>query len=306
MSRDPTLSPIHVALASDDRGTIGLAVAVHSLLRHTPRPVYVWIIEDSISPGTQRRLEACWSTASNLAGVRFFPIRNLPIKLPHWWGTNQWPIASAARFQLAELLPAAARRCIYIDIDVLVGTDVGVLFDQDMRGLPLGMTDGFMNSESDRQYILGIGLDPGYYGNAGVLLMDLEAWRRENAGARLIEHAKSMKPAGLWFFDQDILNSYFKGRFLLLDGRWNTRDAARSPEGLIQHFAGKPKPWQMAPHEMEHIGLTAWARARADTGFEPAPPSVGSAISRRLGNGVSWVQRQVRKRLGGRSSSSAE
>ena len=110
----------------------------------------------------------------------------------------------------------------------------------------------------------------------------------------------------LWFFDQDILNSYFKGRFLLLDGRWNTRDAARSPEGLIQHFAGKPKPWQMAPHEMELIGLTAWARARADTGFEPAPPSIGSAVSRRLGNGVSWVQRQVRKRLGGRSSSSAK
>jgi lipopolysaccharide biosynthesis glycosyltransferase len=101
--------------------------------------VYPWIIEDSISRASQRRLEACWSTATNLAGVQFFPIRNLPIKLPPWWGTNQWPIASAARFQLAELLPAFVRRCIYIDIDVLVSTDVGVLFDQDMGGLPLGM-----------------------------------------------------------------------------------------------------------------------------------------------------------------------
>jgi lipopolysaccharide biosynthesis glycosyltransferase len=297
MTETANPSAVHVALASDDRGTVGLAVAVHSLLQHCSRPVCVWIIEDGISRAVQRRLEASWKTARNLARVRFFPMRDLPIRLPDWWGTNNWPLASAARFQLAEMLPPDVRRCIYVDIDVLVGTDVAVLFDHDMQGFPLGMVDGFMKHEADGKYIRSIGLDPGYYGNAGVLLMDIEAWRRENAGARLIEHARTMGPAGLWFFDQDILNSYFKGRFQLLDGRWNKRDAALPPDGLIQHLAGSPKPWQMSPAEMKHVGHLAWERARVETGFKPAPPSVRLAISRRMRNGIGWMQRQVRKRI---------
>jgi lipopolysaccharide biosynthesis glycosyltransferase len=270
---------------------------VHSLLQHCSRPVCVWIVEDGISRATQRRLEASWKPARNLAHVRFFSMHELPMRLPVWWGTNQWPRAAIARFQLAEILPPEVRRCIYIDIDVLVGTDVAVLFDQDMEGCPVAMVDGFMKSEQDRKYIASIGLDPIYYGNSGVLLMDIEAWRRENTGARLIEHARTMGPAGLWFFDQDILNSYFKGRFQLLDGRWNTRDVAVPPDGLIQHFAGTPKPWRMSSAEMKHVGLIAWERARVQNGFKPAPTSVRLEISRRVGNGVGWIQRQVRKRV---------
>jgi lipopolysaccharide biosynthesis glycosyltransferase len=293
-AQTPNGLPINVALASDDRGTVGLAVAVHSLLRHTKRLVNVWIIEEGIDFATRRRLEASWSDLPNLKTVTFIGHTDLPIKVPSWWATNSWPLASCYRFQLAEVLPPTVHRCVYLDIDVLVGTDIGILYDLDMQGFPVAMVDGYMKVEADRQYIISIGLDPEHYGNPGVMLMDINAWRSENHTIGLINHARSMR-ADLWFFDQDMINSYFKDRFLLLDGRWNKRDAAATPHGIIQHFAGNPKPWQMAPNESTLAGLVAWHQARAENSFEPTPSSLLRRLRRRIDVRVAWLQRQLRR-----------
>ena len=294
-SNDPRLSPIHVCLASDDRGTVGLAVAVHSVLLHTARPVHVWIVQDGIDAATQERLEAVWSACSNLAQLHFFDQRDLPLDIPSWWARKSWPLASCSRFQLAEILPAEVHRCIYLDIDVLVGTDLGVLYDHDMQGLPIAFVPNYDQHPLDREYVLSIDLVPEHYGNTGVLLMDLDAWRREGAGRGLMEIGRSMRP-DLWFFDQDMLNTYFKGRALLLDRRWNFRDAGVPPDGRIQHFAGRPKPWQTQADQATDIGMVAWHRARAATGFVPTEPSTLVRAKRRVTVGVAWLNRQMRRR----------
>jgi lipopolysaccharide biosynthesis glycosyltransferase len=179
---------------------------------------------------------------------------------------------------------------------VLIGTDVGVLYDLDMQGFPIAMVDGLMKVEADRQYIISLGLNPNHYGNPGVMLMDLDAWRRKHHATRLIDHARTMRP-DLWFFDQDMLNDYFKDQFLLLEWRWNARDAALSPEGIIQHFAGKPKPWEMLPHQATLAGLIAWHRARAENDFESTPPSLANRVKRRFDVGIARIQRQFRRRI---------
>jgi lipopolysaccharide biosynthesis glycosyltransferase len=293
---EPAASPVNVAFSSDERGTVGLAVAVQSLLRHTKRSVNVWIIEDGIGEDTQKRLRASWRGADELAQIRFVSRSELPIKVPTWWGTNDWPRAACYRFQLSEVLPQTVARCIYLDIDVLVGTDVGDLYDLDMQGFPIAMVDGLMKVEADRKYIISLGMDPNHYGNSGVILMDLDAWRRENHATRLIDHARSMRP-DLWFFDQDVLNDYFKDQFLLLEWRWNARDAALSPEGIIQHFAGAPKPWDMNPDQVTLTGLIAWHRARAENEFESVPPSLAKRIKRRIDVQVARIQRRLRRNL---------
>ena len=291
---EPGASPVNVAFSCDDRGTEGLVVAVHSLLRHTKRAVNVWIIEDGIDVNAQNRLRASWRGADELAQIHFLSRRELPIKVPTWWGTKDWPLASCYRFQLSEVLPKTVPRCVYLDIDVLVGTDVGILYDLDMQGFPIAMVDGLMKVEADRQYIIGLGLDPNHYGNPGVMLMDLDAWRRENHATRLIDHARTMRP-DLWFFDQDMLNDYFKNQFLLLEWRWNARDAALSPAGIIQHFAGKPKPWEMSAHQATLTGLIAWHRARAESNFDSAPQSLAKRIKRRFDVGLARIQRRLRR-----------
>jgi len=283
--------PIHLALASDDRGTTGLAVAVWSALRSTARPIHVWVIEDRIPRVAQDRLVAAWRRARADAEITFIPQSSLPLELPTWWTRSKWPLSSAARFQLAEILPAAVGRCIYLDIDVLVGTDLAELFELDLQGRPLGMALNSEMPEFDRAYVGGLGLDPDRYGNAGVLLIDVDAWRAEHAAKGLIDTGRRLPP-DVWFFDQDMLNSYFKDRFLPLEARWNFRDAGVAPDGRIQHFAGSPKPWNIERSAASNPGLQAWHAACREVGYSPPKRSRWSHLKQRVSLKVAQIQRR--------------
>jgi lipopolysaccharide biosynthesis glycosyltransferase len=261
---------IPVAFASDAQGVEGLAVTGFSALETSSRPLHFWIIEDRIPAAAQRALEALWRQRPAYAGATFVPMASLPLPMPSRWIRKDWPLTSAARFQLAEVLPASARRCIYLDIDILVGTDLAELYGQDLAGEPIGMVPNTRMGDNVREYLRGMDLDPDRYCNAGVLLIDLEAWRREGAGAGLIACGLALPPT-IWFFDQDMLNTYFKGRCRLLDERWNLRDAAAAPAGNILHFAGRAKPWSIARADVVHAGHLAWYQARDRSGFKARP-----------------------------------
>ena len=276
-----TAEPIHLAFASDDVAVEGLAVAVLTAVERTTRRVYVWIVQEGIDARTQRRLRDAWAHLEMLAGVTFIPQASLPLPMPGWWARQRWPLLSAARFQLPLLLPAEARRCIYLDIDIVVGADVGELYDVDLHGAPLGMVLNTGMTESVRTYITTLGVVPDEYCNAGVMLIDLEAWRRENAAHHLIEHGRAMRP-DIWFFDQDMLNTYFRGRCCFLESRWNHRDAGVEAHGVIQHLAGRPKPWQTRAEDVMAPGLLGWHRALARSGFVAPRPRLHSRLRKRL------------------------
>ena len=273
----------------------GLAVTVHSALQHSKRPMHVWIVQEGIDSLTQGRLFASWNGFSNLAGAHFIDMRGLPIKLPQWWARSRWPMSAASRFQLPLLMPAEVHRCIYLDIDILVGADLGELYDIDMAGDPVAMTPATeLSSDENRAYIVSLGLNPETYCNSGVLLMDFDAWRTERASDALIELGRGMRP-DLWFFDQDMLNTYFKDRCLLLDARWNYRDATASNEGRVQHFVGSPKPWQTEAGASDAAGLIAWHRTRAANKFQALPATATFRLSRLWRLAVARLQRTVLK-----------
>src|SRR5690606_21013428 len=50
------------------------------------------------------------------------------------------------------------------------------------------------------------------------------------------------------YYDQDLLNLVFKGRWLKLSWRWNTINARATHEAFdpaILHYTGKTKPWDV-------------------------------------------------------------
>jgi len=265
----PPASPaehLHIALASDERGAEGVLVAAYSAIRRASRPVQVWIIEDGMQPGTQRQLVENWRKLPKFAGAVFHSLRKLPLKFPSWWSHGRWPMSSCARFQLAEILPAGVNRCLYLDYDTITGTDIAELMDMDLKGQPVAMVPNFRMAEEVCGYVRTMGLDPEAYCNAGVMVIDVETWRQEHLAAALIEHGSAMSPQ-IWFFDQDMLNSFFRGRCLLLEERWNLRDAAADVQGNIIHFAGAAKPWNVARSGAVR-GYVAWQDERDGLDFQ--------------------------------------
>jgi lipopolysaccharide biosynthesis glycosyltransferase len=119
-----------------------------------------------------------------------------------------------------------------------------------------------------RSHLASLGIDDAArYFNAGVLVVNLDQWRRERATDNLVRFVTSRE--ALSWFDQDALNSVFAGRWKPLHPRWNAmnslwtwpdlaadifgtaavREATSNP-GIL-HFEGPSlsKPWHyLCPH----------------------------------------------------------
>jgi lipopolysaccharide biosynthesis glycosyltransferase len=164
-----------------------------------------------------------------------------------------------------------------------------------------------------------LGLSPqAAYFNAGVMLVDLGGWRREDLSARLLACLDKHREHVRWW-DQYALNVVLAGRWGPLDLRWNQGSHAfiypswqESPldretyvrlreDPYIVHFTTRFKPWRpLCPHPwskqfFECVDRTQWA------GWRPPRMQVIWAhlktSERRLRHGRIWLQNQARQWL---------
>jgi lipopolysaccharide biosynthesis glycosyltransferase len=176
-----------------------------------------------------------------------------------------------ARLMIPELLSREYGRILYLDGDMIALADIAELFDSDLDGMPLGASpDPFFAAETDRKRIDYVRNELGteHYIMSGMLLMDTEAFRRQELSRKLMEAARSRS----WpWHDQDVLNCVLAGQIRLLSPAWNScvlgEGSHRLPEDIRQamnsprifHYAGSgAKPWQQAfPPRAELFWQTA-------------------------------------------------
>ena len=151
---------------------------------------------------------------------------------------NTWPIitrATYARIYIPEVLPDV-ERALYLDCDVLARRNVGELFHAEMNGywalaspdvqapfVPFGVPNWHAagRSAGDLNF------------NAGVLLMDLDAWRREGLTESLLRYLTDGRH--LRAQDQEAINAVLGCRIGEMDPRWN-QQAEIFWEGIQYHY----------------------------------------------------------------------
>lgn len=147
------------------------------------------------------------------------------------------------RLIICNLLPQDVAYVAYLDLDILVLDDIRKLFDQhSLEDKLLGAVidpwvserdhteikhiEGKENNESllyftyksDPDKILTI--TKTRYFNAGVLLLNLAEWRKQNISQKCLDLASTIN---LCSHDQDVLNIACEGQVELLDISWNTQ-----------------------------------------------------------------------------------
>jgi lipopolysaccharide biosynthesis glycosyltransferase len=247
---------LDVVYCVDDAFVLGAIVSAVSVARVLSSPVRFHVIDGGLTASGELRLR---EALARLGDVTVYPV---PGRL-ELVGANRWySSASLGRLHLSQIIPHSVDRIVYLDADTLVLSDLAELSAVDLGpgGLGavvdpwaptrrLGLSDGRLERAE-----VGAAA-PGYF-NAGVLVVDMVAWRAANISERAIdmyrEHA-----AGLRSLDQDVLNILFAGRWTALSRRWNKLIAhpgetyhgeARlafllSREGII-HYSGPTKPWK--------------------------------------------------------------
>ena len=245
------------------------AAALQSMLEHTsPQNNYdVVILHNDLTQDDRMRLSYLGAGRSNVS-VRFFNPEPL---FDDYTLYESDAITKETYYRL--IIPDHFPRydkILYLDSDLVVLADVAQLYRTELNGNYIaGAIDichaGNVNGFSDEMLA--------YYKqfkfrniyaliNAGVLLIDTAAMRRDFSAAYLLEFAQQ---GNFRFQDQDLLNILCEGKILYLDSSWNffgdpddsyrgySRSFAPKPylENYLRaknnirilHFAGREKPW---------------------------------------------------------------
>ncbi|MGN0821936.1 MAG: glycosyltransferase family 8 protein, partial [Akkermansia sp.] len=126
------------------------------------------------------------------------------------------PVTAMLKLDIAGIIPDE-KRMLYIDGDAIVKGDLSDLFYTDLEGAPIGAVRD-IGGEHKLKYGERIGVNQ--YFNTGVLLIDLELFRREGAYTKMLERQRNA-PEEWLCHDQDNINTFFNGRIKELECRYN-------------------------------------------------------------------------------------
>lgn len=273
-----------------------LATMLRSLANNlgAGRSVVAHIIYEALSSATRARLQA--SVPEDRLHIRWTPVghvelASLPAPIRVY---DHISPASYFRLLLPDLLPGELDRVIYLDCDLIILGDIGVLWhisidDYYAAAVPELTADSrLVSSPQGIRLWRELGLPPDLEQfNSGVLLINLGKWRDECIKQRCLVYLAQAADWLRWH-DQEALNVIFAGDWLRLNARWNltmrylvnTSPETNQPPCII-HYHSDEKPWHadypFAYREvfLDYLDQTAWA------GWRPLRPPL--AHIRRFG-----------------------
>lgn len=151
------------------------------------------------------------------------------------------------RLFIASLFPQYDK-VIYLDCDLVVLGDVSELYNIELSDNILGAApeEFVQNTKEFREYAkVALGVDPDKYVNAGVLLMNLKQFRKNEIEEKFIRLITEYD-FDLLDPDQAYLNYLCDGKIYIIPNGWNKEPMPIPCEGKknIVHYALYKKPWQ--------------------------------------------------------------
>jgi len=200
------------------------------------------LVNDHISTLNLQRIKQCISDyETHLTIIDINAILKVGVSLP--LDRSTFPLNVYVRLLIPSFLPEEVSKAIYLDVDMIVRKDLSTLWN-----LPLG--DHMIGGVPDRSGTisspwggisnyeeLGLNGEEKYF-NSGLLLINVEEWRKTNLSEQLI---KCISENGRFanFPDQYGLNVIFAGKWLEIDKRWNTYSHDEELDPFIIHFIGR-------------------------------------------------------------------
>ncbi len=255
---------IKVVLAADDNYAQHLGVTMVSILENhlSTQKIEFHILDNDISSVNIQKIKLIGQKYK----VDLFFYFVSASDLDNYPKPNYLPRSAYLRILIPELLPVDINKVLYLDTDVVVLGDILELYNQALEGFSLGAVRDIMADE-----ILRIHFDKKVrnYFNSGVLLINLQNWRRlmltEKVKEFILLRGKEIIRA-----DQDILNSLFINDWLPLNKRFNSDLKRGNPNKKIEdntivlHYSDKVKPWQYVfygksqKYYLKYLKMTPW------------------------------------------------
>ena len=250
---------MNIAICIDNNFIMQAGVLVTSII-HTNKnsPVTVFVFSESLNDTSKEKLLAITNnTKVNLVfnKIDLASLPPLPLK-----GKEHITVATYYRLLIPYLLPEDIDKILYLDCDMLVLDSLTDFYNSDLTNTNAAAVIDMFNDDKRINARLQYSETAGYF-NAGMLLIDLTNWRKNQISEKAInflgEHPELCEA-----HDQDALNHALNGDYLKVSARYNMQldffcdfkylivnesyfdDIKKSRENpCIIHFTGPTKPW---------------------------------------------------------------
>ena len=224
----------HILYAADSRFFNQLYISAFSLCQNQRSQDYVLhVIEEDFTEEQKDRLRGM--AEAHGQALIFYRKPELPAGTTVSFGRSR---ATYYRLSAAALLPDTVEKVLYLDGDTVIEDSLDELFALDLGESEAAAVQDVRKAED----LAVIGLTPAdCYLNAGVLLLNLTAWRKKHTETRCADYLAA-RNYSLPYNDQDVLNAVCHGKMRILPLRYNVMiPVLRFTSEQIQRWAGIEK-----------------------------------------------------------------
>ncbi|MCA2016632.1 glycosyltransferase family 8 protein [Vibrio tritonius] len=270
---------IDIVLCTDENYAAYCAVVMVSALKNTevPHLFRFNILTLGLNKETSDRLKKLvesYNANLNIIEVNTHDFEKVKTNL------GRFGISALLRLNLDMYLSPECKRAIYLDCDLLILTDLKILWDIDIKDNTVG---AIVDLCSPSEFL---SRNKPYF-NSGVLIINILKWRENKIGENSINYLSNLKEESK-YPDQDALNSILSNDWESLNISFNMQPAAYTayekkynhiPRKQIEeavyypnivHFIGPVKPWHVnCTHPLQSLflefsNLTPWPISQKD------------------------------------------
>jgi len=247
---------INLLLCFDENYNKVAHLYLHTLLKNASEKVNIYIIHEN--PKTLNRIKENLITYEKLNELNIYRFEEDLSRFPNILH-GHISEATYYRIYIDNYLPEELEYIFYVDADLLCLKDPIPALKEEV--LNLQNSKYFMSARTEvtkekqvEPHWERLGLEGSRYFNAGVKLIKLQDWKKEDMSKKLetkmiLDHDK------LLYWDQDVLNSVIDDRFEELNPYLNfnmnlapdnnniSLDKNEEEEIIFLHYTGSFKPW---------------------------------------------------------------
>ena len=228
--------------------------SINSLLEAVSEKIKIFIIHDE--PET---MDLSMLKNSNMAEIYKYKIDTKNIDFPNLKGSH---VSKATYFRMfiSKFLPTDLDFIIYMDSDIICLNNPLPSIKKTVQKLKSSSFTVAARTEFDLENSINgdnerfdkLDLKGDKYFNAGVLVLDYQFWINEQIEKKLFKILNKYYEK-IKFWDQDVLNKFYDGKYYELDNNLNYEFAIFNKDKFNEdyinnnvkflHFNGKGKPW---------------------------------------------------------------
>lgn len=251
---------MNILCATDDNYVPYCGIMLTSLFENNKdEDIHVFILTESLSLENNKKyadLAKKYRQEITIVIVNKDSFKNCPVKPGDHVST-----AAYFRLMVSDLLPADIDKILYLDCDIIINGSLKGIYNSDISNQACGVIFDEAGFDIINYTRNNLDIKRHQYLNSGVLLINLDYWRKHNVSLRCMEYVDSHSD-NLAFHDQDTLNAVLKDEISFLPIKYNfqtgyitkqvfnsypeafqkeIQDSVKSP--VVIHFTGKQKPW---------------------------------------------------------------